>query len=525
MPTGLGKMIAALLLVCCLWISCGEDQGDNGQQPAPHLDSPAILTASFFPPAISLGRTGEIEFESCVRNEYGIDALAEFTLDLTALGLAPVDLLGAAQRSMQGEAICFRYRFQTDGTQGESLCMPLSLTDRSGADDRACPALLSGFSWGVVFSPVPEAPDAWIPEITELGVRFAKFWMDWSAVQQRALYYNADLGMMSDAPLPGYAFPLPDLLDADPALIDQYAFPERGGSFAGLVDWGAIDRIVDSLTAAGISPLPLIGDATTAPYLILDEGCAVRLAPEEPGRRLVECGDDGCVGYEGIGRDQYLGQIALHAAGAARRYRGRIHLWNTENELNWTAIHVLAAGWRKGEAWFDASFKGRLLEVLRQSIRLGDPFCLTTMNLNVHDPLWLTRLEGWKVHMDIVGLGAYPNYLFARPVLSGLLTRAVRSAAERGGGRPVMVLETGYPTGPALRGYGERLQCRYHDRAARGAIEQGGAGYVLFRLEDLPDPVPWWNLQAVEHHWGLVGTDGRRKQAYPLFRDLVAAHR
>ena len=510
-----------LLLLCLLPVSCHTSREIEGSGPG--YDSPAITSASFSPPAAPSDDPVEICFEGCMHPGEGPDKMQALLLDLGVIGLSPVDLYLEADRYSQGKQACFRYHFRTDGRSRDSLCVPLTLIDWTGARETVCVAFLYGFSWGIVFS-----PDAWtlktkVNEISDLGVRFGKFWLDWSAVQQRALYYHPGQRAISEVALLGYRFPLLEDLDQDPALIDEMALPEQGGRFAGTVDWGPMDEIVEALTSEGISPLPLIGDATTAPYLVLDDENSIRLAPEAPGSQYLDCDGERCVGYQGIGRQEYLGQIALHAAGAARRYRGNVFLWNTENELNWTYIHVLAAGWRKGRAWFDISFLEELLAVLHRSVQLGDPFTLTTMNFNIHDPLWLDRLEQWNDHMDIVGLGAYPNYLFAEPVLSVLVNAAVRSAVQRSTGKPVMVLETGYPTGPGERGYQEDLQCTYHEKAVEGTIEAGGAGYILFRLDDLPDPPAWWELQAVEHYWGLVGIDGRRKEAYDLFADMVTS--
>lgn len=514
-----------LLLLCLPPVSCHTDRETEKEDPGPSQSPMAIISASFSPPAVTSGDTVDVVFEACVQAEEGPEEIQALILDLSVIGLSPVDLLIEADRFSQGKQICFRYHFHTDGRSRDTLCVPLSSINQAGAGETVCAAFLSGFSWGIVFS-----PDAWtlktkVKEISDLGVRFGKFWLDWSAVQQRALYYHPALGEISDQALPGYRFPLHEDLDRDPALIDEMAHPEQGGRFAGMVDWAPTDEIVEALTSEGISPLPLIGDATTAPHLVLDDENSIRLAPEAPSSQYLDCHGERCVGYQGIGRQEYLGQISLHAAGAARRYRGKIFLWNTENELNWTYVHVLTAGWRKGLAWFDVSFLEELLAVLHRSVLLGDLFTLTTMNFNIHDPLWMERLDRWSDYMDIVGLGAYPNYLFAKPVLSVLVDAAVRSAVQRSNDKPVMVLETGYPSGPEERGYQEDLQCTYHKKAIDGTIEEGGAGYILFRLEDLPNPPPWWELQAVEHYWGLVGIDGRRKEAYDLFAEIVASHR
>ncbi len=381
---------------------------------------------------------------------------------------------------------------------------------------------LSRYRMGVVFTPGLRLFEEQLVDMKELGIDTAKFWLDWSAAQPLSLYYNPQSRSVSGQQGPGFRWILcQDLLD-DPGLIQEYAFPERGGSrFAGLVAWSAVDGIILPIKAEGIFTLPLLGDATTAPFFHVDETLKLRMAPEPEGWEEVRCAEGVCHGYHGVGVDAYLGQIALHGAGAARRYRGIVPLWNTENELNWTPVHVLVAGWRMGRAWFDLDFLGRLLQTLHEAVHQGAwQDAQTTMNLNIHDPFWLTRMKEWEPFMDVVGLGAYPNYLFSRPVLSPLLLEAVEQAADNTD-RPLMVLETGFPSGPLERGYDEALQLAYLEQTVHGTQEKGACGYLWYRLDDPIETPPPGGLQAVEAYWGLVDRSGERKASFLAYQELL----
>jgi hypothetical protein len=380
---------------------------------------------------------------------------------------------------------------------------------------------LSRFHWGVVFTPGLRPFEEQLADMKALGTDTAKFWLDWSAIQAQPLYYNPQTRMISKDKAPGFRWILEQDLENDPGLIREYAFPEKPESrFSQQVDWTVSDGMIFPLHAAGISAIPLLGDATTAPFILEENGLSLRMAPEPEGWEEVRCTEKVCSGYRGVGKDAYLGQIALHAAGAARRYKGTVPLWNTENELNWTPIHVLVAGWRMGLAWFDFNFLGRLIQTLHRAVHLGaEEEALTTMNLNIHDPFWLRRLRQWEPFMDIVGLGAYPNYLFSQPVLDQLLLDAIQRAALATV-KPVMVMETGYPSGPAQRGYTEALQVSYLEQTAAGTAGSGASGYFWYRLDDPEKPPQADGLQAVEAFWGFVDNKGMRKESFFRFQDI-----
>jgi len=384
-------------------------------------------------------------------------------------------------------------------------------------------SFLLQYHQGVVFTPGIRPFEEQLEDMKALDADTAKFWLNWSAVQEEALYYDPASGRVSPSREEGFRWLEREDLDVDPGLVQAYAFPGGpDGRFHGHVDWAPVDTLILGLDGRGISPLPLIGDATTAPFVRTEEGYLLRIAPEPAGWESVSCAEGECSGYRGVGQGAYLGQLALHTAAAARRYQGVVMLWNTENELNWTPVHVLVAGWREGRAWFDMDFLGGLLQTLYEAVHIGaGERALATMNLNIHDPFWFARLRDWVPFMDVVGLGAYPNYLFSQPVLGDLLLDATDRALQATE-KPVMVLETGYPTGPAERGYSEPLQADYLERTSRAVREKGCVGYLWYRLDD-PAYIPGSDeLQAVEAFWGLVDAKGKPKQSFRTFRETAS---
>lgn len=396
------------------------------------------------------------------------------------------------------------------------------------------------FLWGIVF--IPDENNRGlknqVADLQELGVTQAKWWMDWSETEPIVLLHDLEKKKVRPAcgpkpfgerrPAPterGYSFLTRADVEKHQEIIEEYAHPEDPKSrFHGLVDWSASDEIITLLNENGIEPVPLIGDATTAPYLKPSDTETFRIAPEpEDWQEADEIKGVG-KSYQGIGKEAYLGHILLYTAAAARRYqKGKfsVKFWNTENELNWAYVHVSEAGWRKGESWKDQEFLTKLLATLDKGIHLGNPKAQTTMNINIHDPGWEKDLIAWRDLMDVIGLGAYPNYLFSKPVLGRMVGNAVTSAAALSEGKPVVVMETGYPTGPETRGWGETQQVEFIREAIRSAREAGAAGFFYFRLDDAKETTMTKKVQEVESHWGLVDAKGRRKPAFFVYQEFI----
>jgi beta-carotene hydroxylase len=376
--------------------------------------------------------------------------------------------------------------------------------------------------WGVVLdrSPSGMATDMQMAQMQELGVGYAKFWAYWNEIEPELAAYNVRQGEFGVAGDNQPTDLTRDILAANPEWIEDYAFPERPDSlFHNLVDWSRLDAVVDQLVAVGIHPLPLIADAPFAPKIPGSEGPAT-IAPQSLDYRAP--------GYTGVGREAYLAHMKLHAAAASRRYSQspeRITWWNLENELNITFAH-LALGWRVGDAWLDDAFRTEVLAALSRGIKLGSPNARATHNVNacLFDPNWADSLARSAEYMDALGLGCYPNYLSPEPLQANLLIDAVKTATDLGRvlGKPVFVLETGYPSGPTAGGWDERLQDEYVSSAPVDSMNAGASAYFHFLLNDRDWEVREGDVTQVEIHWGLVRVDGTYKPSFEAFKAVIA---
>lgn len=344
---------------------------------------------------------------------------------------------------------------------------------------------------------------------------------------------------------------------ADPSLVEQYSRS---------VDWTAPDALLAALSGGGLRAFVIVG-----------HGYASRL-PRWNGIAATP---------DAIGREAYLGRLYLHVRAVVERYDGDGHLdapgitpvhhWQLENELNEAYLTALW-GWREPSfeqahisAWQDWDFLTRLLTTLADAVKGSDASALTAVNFHtdVSDALsatlgkktWRQAIQQWSPLIDIVGIDAYPNYYRAQPPRGSVLGDRVSAARQLAGGKPVVVLETGYPSGPAIEGFDEASQDAYIRAAYASAVAAGASGYFHFGsvtaeshsvditpvdLENLVrvgaaydgEDVGWLIsfsltqpdylkghfvsvLQAVEGYWGLVRADGSHKPSWGAVQELA----
>lgn len=349
-----------------------------------------------------------------------------------------------------------------------------------------------------------------------------------------------------------------DAVRADPVGIAAWAASR---------DWSNFDQRLGEIVGAGLQPVPIVGHGYTTTLPLLE---GVPAAPDV------------------LGREEYLARQYRFTRAVVERYDGdgvddapsglRISLWQTENELN-QAFFTAIFGWRHpalvaafGSAWQDWAYVTRILETLRLAVKDADPTALTTMNFHtdVHQgineyfghPGWYAAIGQWREQMDVISFDAYPNYYRSSPpdgATVGVRASVVRSQAC---GRPVVVMETGYPTGPAESGYDEAQQAAFVRDAFDSSVVAGVSGFFLFGArtsETHTATITPYDLeqiallagfletgnaealfqyaitnldyvqnqlagvvQAVEGYWGLYRADGSEKPALQVMRDIGA---
>ncbi len=397
------------------------------------------------------------------------------------------------------------------------------------------------FIWGVVFAhpwdnylgdgnegyPGPEPVTTQVGWMRELGVSAAKPWIVWHKVQPTV------------NPLDGISWTNLLLHPAQTArLVEDFATGDIGPPL-GLVDWSEYDAIMLELAANGIVPVPNIADGGTEhppeilgiPWLYLNPGNS----PQQ--------------------YNYYLGHVFLFVAGAARRYDGQhlderdqplpeIALWNTENELN-VAMWAPMLGWRYPcTGWTTPGFLYKLMEVLWRAVHYGNPRAQNTMNISAYDPIWDWTVRPVLPFIDVVGLSVYPNYMGTSDPEIPYIGHAhfadefraaewfgdqVARAVEFADGKAVIIMETGYKSGPFQQdpfsfppyfgGLTQEQQNNYIDQAAQEAKAHGAIGFFWHKLYDSYSAHP-----TAEQEWGLIGFDGIRKASFGIYQGVISAH-
>jgi len=275
--------------------------------------------------------------------------------------------------------------------------------------------------------------------------------------------------------------------------------------------WDGVDLLVEGASSAGVRLAAVLGC-----------GYTVQL-PRVPGK--------GPFLPDAAGRARYLNRLALHARAVVRRYRGKVALWQLENELN-IAGETGFFGWRHGRSWWSRTFQDGVLRVLHDAVRAEDPAALTTHNISADiKPIprvysWKDDARRWARYLDVIGLDAYPNYLLGWPDRAGVVADKVRAALGLGLGKPVVVLESGFPVRPAGRFFSEARQAAWVSALIPAVRKTGAAGLFLYALtspEEGHDDPRWEGKgarfpQEVERYWGVVRSDGTYRPAFARFK-------
>jgi len=347
----------------------------------------------------------------------------------------------------------------------------------------------------------------------------------------------------------------PTVTDPELTLEDLMANPSLIDDFAAEANWTSVDADFNTLLNAGLMPFPSTGYGW------------VGTLPDLNGETATP---------DLLGKEHYLAQQYRYVRAVVERYDGDGYLdapgivlkvWQIENELNQAMLTTLY-GWREPSGFAGLTsawdFLTDLLATINQAAHDADPEAITVQNLHtdIHpnfstllgQPSWLEAAELWKDLMDVVGFDAYPNYYDAEPLRGTVVGERAATLAELTG-KQTMIVEVGYPTGPAELGYTQELQAQFIDDAFHSAYEAGIGGFLFFGLAtdethsveiteddiaaldfvgphftdgDVLQLLIWgltnWDyatdphflevLQSVEEYWGVIMPDGTHKPGF-----------
>lgn len=235
-----------------------------------------------------------------------------------------------------------------------------------------------------------------------------------------------------------------------------------------------------------------------------------------------------------IGVDYYLGDVFLHARAVVRRYKDYVRYYQIENELNAAGETAFILKWRSNDPlWWNPQFIEMLISTLSYAVRLESQrsgielYTLHNFAISLDYYNDILRL---KDYLDIIGVDCYFNYILGLPELGwtvGLMVQVTKEILKNDSpysidNKEVWVLETGYPTAPMERLFSEETQAQYLEDAISSSLEAGAKGFFYFTITTSENNnLPWWELESVESHWGLIKPGLRYTSAWWVFYEFT----
>lgn len=220
------------------------------------------------------------------------------------------------------------------------------------------------------------------------------------------------------------------------------------------------------------------------------------------------------VGLDINNLNQYIFRLSEASREIVRHYRGKIGMWQLENEPDWWLVH-LAGDWRRGGVWLRRDAVDRILGEIHRIVREEDPDTQTKINIQADSPA--SFLKFCSKYCDVLGLDFYPNYLHPKPINVSRLKDKV-SEARRLSGKQTMITETGYPSGPGFFGFDQKKQVEYVRAICEEAYSIDSISALgIWRLSD-----PYWlSFPFRENNFGLINRQGIPKAAWFEYLDQV----
>ncbi len=328
--------------------------------------------------------------------------------------------------------------------------------------------------------------------------------------------------------------------------------------------WEAADALISALKEAGIEPVIGVGWGWS---------------------RFVPRYKEGPLSPDFVGQEAYLARFLLHLRAVVERYDGdgfldapgglKVHRWAPERALN-EAVVEAALGKRElslfsavYSTWSYWGFLDRMVREAFQAVKSANSEAEVFLILQTDvpemvstylgKPSWEGALSAWSNWADAVVLETFPNAWLPEPLRVDIVEAKVQRARKLLDGK-LLLVQTGYPSGPPQMGYDEEKQALFLRRAVEALEKAGADGMLWFTLRTSealpvePSPQDVQDLEAIgkaleggdvsyivnlamsdparaerllkiassaEEFMGLVRPDGRKKPAWQEFFKLA----
>jgi hypothetical protein len=212
--------------------------------------------------------------------------------------------------------------------------------------------------------------------------------------------------------------------------------------------------------------------------------------------------------------DGYLKQLTPILEEIVSLYKRSIDTWQLENEPNFWKEH-LAVNWRHGLIWLEHGAEEKILGTLYNVVRQECPNAKIVVNIEAdrHPVNW----EFYAKYCDIIGLDFYPAY--AHPLkTSAEEIKNISEDVRKQTGKPLIVAETGQPSGPHILGYNEQRQAEYIESACEEAYSSDAINALcVWRFSDSY----WKSFPMQENYFGLLTKEMESKPAWSEYVNQI----
>ncbi|MEW6104530.1 MAG: beta-galactosidase [bacterium] len=220
----------------------------------------------------------------------------------------------------------------------------------------------------------------------------------------------------------------------------------------------------------------------------------------------------------------YIPKLSRFVNEAVEQFKGKIDIWQAENEINHTSFHVVN-GWREKSWALNPVVELSVLLGIISIIKANDPEARVMINLECDNPNWEYFLKFFtenKLSFDIIGIDFYPCYspvfspddhIFSEPERILKLSEIIDKASEFK--KDVIVAETGYPSPKGLYTY--ENQASYIHQACQVALSSKAKGLFIWEFADQYSKKP----EFPEYYFGLLDNNRKLKLAGEVYKNEI----
>lgn len=221
----------------------------------------------------------------------------------------------------------------------------------------------------------------------------------------------------------------------------------------------------------------------------------------------------------------YIPQVSRFVNETIEHFQGRIDIYQAENEINHTSLHVLN-GWRQKPWLLNPLGDISVLLAIISSIKANDQKAKVMINLECDNPNWeniLKFLIKKKLPFDIIGIDFYPCYpltfspedpISSKPFPILKLKRIIDKAGKFK--KEIIVAETGYPC--QKNDFSYEKQKKYIHYACQSFLSSNAMGLFIWEFADQYSKGP----KFPEYYFGLLDNERKPKPGWDAYREEIS---